>query len=378
MDSSGPSDSPTKAAKALTSNSHPQPIEEQIHSLSAQLNQLQTYSESSIQQTTPLLQKFPFAHLKQVQYLHSVQMTVAKLHQDLESEKLERQTLQLLVLQLQKDLMFTQNILMNPKTETPPRQFSIDPPSAGTVTNPAVPETHELPRASASQIILMGDSKIPKSSGLPSPSLCQISSSPQTPHSAVSPDLLSKFNALEEQTKGDLSRQKSLLSSIQSNYSFLYDKIRQREAGSNNTILWRISSVEFIFDSAKTAHRQSKPIDGKTTGYWSPVFRTHPYGYNFIIRFHPYVIDATAGQFATLMFVFPGDYDGLLRWPFPKAIHLSLRDRLDTLNAWTQTIQPTQEPPFKRPTSSLKNDAFAVDFYKYIPHSFQRNWWICC
>ena len=93
MDSSGLSDSPTKAANALASDSHPQPIEEQIHSLSAQLNQLQNYSEASIQQTTPLLQKFPLAHLKQAQYLHSVQLTVAKLHQDLESERLERQTL---------------------------------------------------------------------------------------------------------------------------------------------------------------------------------------------------------------------------------------------------------------------------------------------
>ena len=210
----------------------------------------------------------------------------------------------------------------------------------------------------------MGDSKTPTSSALPSsPIPRQVSSSPQTPRSAVTPDLLSKFDALEEQTKGDLSRQKSLLSSMQSNYSFLYDKIRQLEAGSNNTILWRISSVRFIFDSAKSAHRQSKPIDDKASGYWSPVFRTHLYDYNFIIRFHPYGIDATAGQFASLIFAFfPGDYDGLLRWPFPKAIHLSLRDQLDRLNAWTQTIQPTQESPFRRQTSSLKNDAFAVAF----------------
>ena len=317
---------------------------------------IQTYSESSIQQTTPLLQKFPLAHMKQVQYLHSVQLTVAKLHQDLESEKLERQTLQLLVFQLQKDLIFTQNILMNQKTGTPP--------SAGTVTNPSVPETHELSRASVSQIILMGDSKTSTSSALPSsPIPRQSSLSPQMPHSTVSPDIISKFNALEKQIKCDLSHQKSLLSSIQSNFSFLYDKIRQLEAGSNNTILWRISSVRFIFDSAKSAHRQSKPIDDKTTGYWRLVFRTHPYGYNFLIRFHPYGIDATAGQIATLIFAFfPGDYDGLLRWPFPKAIHLSLRDQLDPLNAWTQTIQPTPEPPFRRLKSSLKNDAFAAAF----------------
>ena len=115
MISSETSDSPATVAMASTAKSHSPQIEEQIHSLSAQLNQLQTYSESSNQQTTPLRQKFPLAHSKLVQYLHSVQLTVANFHQDLESKKLKRQTLQLLVLQLQKNLMFTQNIFMNQK-----------------------------------------------------------------------------------------------------------------------------------------------------------------------------------------------------------------------------------------------------------------------
>ena len=157
MESCKHSDSPAKFAKASTANSHSHQIEEQIHSLMAQLNQLQIYSEASIQQTTPLLQKFPLAHLKQVQSLHSAELTVAKLHHDLESEKLERQTLQRLVLQLQRDLMFTRSILMNQKTGTPPKPFSIDPPSVGTVTNLSVPETHGLSRAHDSQIILQGD-----------------------------------------------------------------------------------------------------------------------------------------------------------------------------------------------------------------------------
>ena len=169
---------------------------------------------------------------------------------------------------------------MNQKTGTPPRQLSIDPPSAGTIMNPSVPETHELPRAPAPQIIIMGDSKTPKLSPLASSIPCQSSSNLQTLHSAASPDVISKFNALEKQTKDGLSGQKSLLLSIQSNYSFLYDKIRQFDAGSDNTILWRMPSVRFVFDSAKSAHRQSKPFDDKTSGYRSPVFRTHPYGYN--------------------------------------------------------------------------------------------------
>ena len=205
MNPSQPPDSPAAGTKTPTAESSPPQIEEQIQSLSAQLNQLQTYSEATIQQTTPLLQKFPLAHLKQAQYLHSVQLTVAKLHQDLESEKLERQTLQLLVFQLQKDLVFTQNILLNQKTGTPTKQFSIDPPSAGTVTNPTVPETHELSRASASQIILMGNSNISKSPDLPSsPTPCQSSSNLQTPHSAASSDIISGLAALEKQTKDDL------------------------------------------------------------------------------------------------------------------------------------------------------------------------------
>ena len=217
----------------------------------------------------------------------------------------------------------------------------------------------------------MGNSKTPKSPALPSsPTLCQSSSNLATLHSTAPPDTTSNFNALEKQTKDNISRQKSLLSSIQSNYSFLHDKIRQLEVGSNNTILWRISSVRFDLDSVNSTHRQSKPVDDKISGYWSPVFRTHPYGYKIIIKIHRYGIDTAAKQFATLIFAFfPGDYDGPLRWLFPKVIDLSLRKQLGLLNAWTQTIQPTGEPPFRRPTSSLKNDAFAFALYKYIPHS---------
>ena len=62
--------------------------------------------------------------------------------------------------------------------------------------------------------------------------------------------------------------------------------------------------MRFVFDSTKSAHRQSKPIDDKTSGYWSPVFRTHPYGYNFFIQFHPYGIDTAARQCATLILAF--------------------------------------------------------------------------
>ena len=47
--------------------------------------------------------------------------------------------------------------------------------------------------------------------------------------------------------------------------------------------------------------------------YNSPVYRTHPYGYNFFVQFYPYGLDAAAGNHASIMFVlFPGDYDGFI------------------------------------------------------------------
>ena len=71
MNSPEPSNSSAIKAEASTANTRSPQIEEQIRSLSAQLNQLQTYSEASIQQTTPVIQKFPLAHLKQVKYVNS-------------------------------------------------------------------------------------------------------------------------------------------------------------------------------------------------------------------------------------------------------------------------------------------------------------------
>ena len=75
-------------------------VVKQLHSLKAQMSHLNAFSESSFQKNTPLIKKFPPAHLKQVKYLHADQLAVAQFHQALELERLERYTLQFLVFQL--------------------------------------------------------------------------------------------------------------------------------------------------------------------------------------------------------------------------------------------------------------------------------------
>ena len=118
-------DSPTSSNTISLAAVSSSPLEEQFHYLRTPRNQLKTFSESSDQQTTPLIQKFPLA-LKHVHYLHALQLTVAHFHQDLKSERLERQTLQLLVFQLQKDILLIQTVLANHNTGASQKPFTID------------------------------------------------------------------------------------------------------------------------------------------------------------------------------------------------------------------------------------------------------------
>ena len=88
-----------------------------------------------------------------------------------------------------------------------------------------------------------------------------------------------------------------------------------------------------------------------STHYNSPVYRTHPYGYDFLVQFYPYGLGSAAGNHASIMFaLFPGDYDGLLKWPFSKAIQFSVRDQLDHQNTWTISFASSEEISFRRPT----------------------------
>ena len=97
------------------------------------------------------------------------------------------------------------------------------------------------------------------------------------------------------------------------------------------------------------------------------MYRTHPYGYNFIIQFYPYGLDSAGRNHASFMFaLFPGDYDGSLTWPFPKTIQLSVRDQLDPQKTWTIAFAPSEKISFRRPTKEPLPTL--MNFY-FFPHS---------
>ena len=177
----------------------------------------------------------------------------------------------------------------------------------------------------------------------------------------------SDWRQLEEEITKARASCETIASIYRSQFAFLYDRIRALESGETDTILWKLTAEKLVFDIAKSSARLDNAAKDPSTHYNSPVYRTHPYGYNFFVQFYPYGLDAAAGNHASIMFaLFPGDYDGLLKWPFSKTIHLSVRDQLDPQNTWTISFAPSDRLSFRRPTREPLPTLMNFNFF---PHS---------
>ena len=162
----------------------------------------------------------------------------------------------------------------------------------------------------------------------------------------------------------------SITAGIYPQHIFLCDKIRQLEPGNSDAIIWKFPSVKFVFDSAKVARPSSDPLIEPATSFSSPIFRTHPHGYNFFIKLYPYGIGAATGKCTSILFTFfPGDFDNLLQWPFSKITHIGIRDQLDPMNTWMKTIRPDQDPAYRKPTLSKKTGFATILINNFFPHS---------
>ena len=168
------------------------------------------------------------------------------------------------------------------------------------------------------------------------------------------------------QSKARESRE-TIASIHRSQFTFLSDRIRALESGGADTILRKFTSLKLVFDTAKSSARLDNAAKDPSTHHNSPVYGTHPYGYNFFVQSYPYGLDSAAGNHASLMFaLFPGDYDSLLTWPFPKTIHLSVRAQLDPRNTWTTAFAPSEKISFRRPT---REPLPTLMNFIFLPHS---------
>ena len=295
----------------------------------------------------------------------------------MKAENIDRQALQLIALQLQNDFALLRYLLFSDK----------DPATKDSATSPIInptPQSTPNPNLTSSAFTLpcTDDAQLHRSTplGAVGPSRAKTNTSAnadfqpllntqEVPSTAVQ-NLASRIGKLEKLFADEITTYTSITAGIHSQFFFLYDKIRQLEHGNSDAIIWKIPSVKFVFDSAKKARPSSDPLIEPATSFSSPLFRTHPHGYNFFIKFYPYGIGPATDKCASILFtLFPGDFDNLLKWPFSKLIHIGIRHQLDPMNTWMKTVRPDQDPAYKKPTMSSKTEAAIVLINNFIPHS---------
>ena len=288
-------------------------LSEQLHLLTSQVNQLKIKSEQTLEQTKPLIQTFPLSNIKQFQYLHAVQQQVAQFIVDLNTKKNDRLKMCTTICRIQDELTQLRRQVHELSSSSLPASFTVDPPSSVAFQDSSTLGSIQILKPRVTNTLKRPSSTTSRSQPTEPPQ-----ASPSNPTtSGPSLDLETRIRQLEaEITKAKESCEK-IASIYRSQFAFLYDRIRALEAGGTDTIFWKLTSLKLVFDTAKSSARLDNAAKDPSTHYNSPVYCTHPYGYNLFVQFYPYGLEAAAGNHASIMFaLFPGDYDGLLKWPF--------------------------------------------------------------
>ena len=106
-------------------------------------------------------------------------------------------------------------------------------------------------------------------------------------------------------------------------------------------VLWKIASIQLVFESARLWYVKTRRENAPTTRLRSRSFRSHTYGYNFILSLYPYGSASAFGTWAPIsLSITAGEYDDILPWPVSQTIQIKVRDQLNPLNACSrQSIQ---------------------------------------
>ena len=345
----------------------------------------QSTTDAAAHKLTPgLSTHLPLSLQHQTKCLQAINNSIQQFQQHLKAEKLDRQILQLVVLQLQNDLAVLRSLLFSSTETIPNKDITVKDtatsPLFDTTAHPN-PNPNPSPHSTSSAFPLPGPRAptLRRSTPVGAVGTAKTKTNntanadsqpiPNTQETTIQ-NLTSRICKLEKLFANEVSTYTSITAGVHSQYFLLYDKIRQLEPGNSDVIIWKIPSVKFVFDSAKVARPSSDPLIEPATSFSSPIFRTHPHGYNFFIKHYPYGIGPATGKCASVLFaLFPGDYDNLLQWPFTKTIHIGIRDQLDPMNTWTKTILPDQDPAYKKPTMSTKTGVATILINDFIPHS---------
>ena len=288
----------------------------------------------------------PLQH--QANCLQVIHKSIQQFNQHLKGEKLDRQTPQLIVLQLRIDCAFLRHLLFSSIGTTSNKYIAAN----NSATSPLInPNPNLNPTSTALQLLCADAPKFRRSTpvgavGTPAGKTNNSANDDfqptfnmqEAPPTTVQ-NLTSRISKLENLFTDEIAAYTSITAGIHSQNFFSYDKSRQLEPGNSDVIIWKMPSVKFLFDSTKVARPSSDPLFEPTTSFTSPFFRTYPHGQKFSIKFYPYGIGPATGRCTSILAtLFPADYDNLFQRPFSKIISVGVRDQLDPLNTWTKTV----------------------------------------
>ena len=109
-----------------------------------------------------------------------------------------------------------------------------------------------------------------------------------------------KLKGLEKRLSTETCRYHSRLSSLQRQWSTMGDQTCQFEHSNSTFILWKVTSIQLVFESAQSWYLKPGRGNAPTTRLRSPIFRSHPYGYNFYLNFYPYGFATAIGTWASI------------------------------------------------------------------------------
>ena len=179
--------------------------------------------------------------------LQAINKTTQQISQHLKVEQLDRQTLQLILLQLQNDFALLRYLLFSPVDTIPNKHITVKVSATSPLFN-SHPNPTPKPASSAFPLSSPRDHPIlcPTPVGAVVPPRSKTSNTtnanPQlTPNlqetpSATMENLTSRFCKLEKLFADELSAYTSITAGIHSQYFFLYDKLGQLEPGHSDVI----------------------------------------------------------------------------------------------------------------------------------------------
>ena len=214
---------------------------------------LQPKPDVAANQSTPgSSAPLPSSLQHQANCLQAINKTIKQFNQHLKAEQLDRQTLQLILLQLQNDFALLRYLLFSPVDTTLNKDIKVKDAATSPLLIPHVnpnPNPNPNPTSSAFLFPGPGEPKLHRSTpvgpvGAPTTKTNNTTNADFKPTtnsqeapSTTMQNLTTRICKLEQLFANEISNYTSITAGIHSQYFYLYDKIRQLEPGNSDAII---------------------------------------------------------------------------------------------------------------------------------------------